>query len=498
MASTRWNTVADSPNWVRDASGRLLGYRDERGNFFELPNTPASEPTDASEPLSAIGYNPATNTIPQAQAQIVSDAVYLKGKNKAAGMEPFGFPLATATMALAGDTTPTRQTVTTVDGLAERITGTTAGGTVSITMTLPRPVRVVDAALFFASASTQDSVGVYFGDSAGFSNAIRRTVYVGNSNGRSSNNGAVLCANHVGHGDFSWEVDGTVTENTLMTHMRLYIVPNAGQMAEITLSRILLNTASRARIAITCDDGWASWYQYAIPELDKRGLRSTMAVIPTTVGLSNVMTLAELRNARDMGHEIIAHGVNELAYGGNLYDNPVLTTDALRLADIQSSISTIDGWGLYTNDRQKQCYVWPGGIWQQARGDSGLLDLCHGAGIRYARAVTHTVPTSIAAHRNSRYSNMTLPIIGHIRGANRSAEDTNITNIAAQIAHCADYGLDGVLMFHKVIADQATYSTVTDNDISIERGQFNLILDAIDAERAAGRLDVVTFSELFI
>lgn len=472
MSSTKWFEASDVPNWVRDRSGRVVGYKDENGNFFGIPSSQLESPSDNYLPLEAV------------QPKI------------SAGMEPWGFPLTSAPMTLVGNSTPSRAAVQTVDGEAVRITGTSAG-TISITMALPKPIRVIDAALWFQSAATQDSVGVYFATDEFFTTNISRGVYVGNEAGASSCNGAVLSACSIGHGDFAWDVQGTVNANTLMSHMRIFVTPKSGQLAEITLSRIAINQGGRGRICITVDDGWDSWYRYAIPELNRRQMPCTAAIIASAVGSPGFFTLQELRQMKDAGHELIAHGVNDVL-GGNLYGNGNLNTDAKRLADTKRSIDFLRDNGLFSSNAQEQCFVWPGGIFQGSRGDVGVLDLFHDAGIKYARTTTAALPVSVAAMGRGKYSNMILPIIGHGRGTTRVEEDASVAKCIAQIQRCADYGLDGILMFHKVIADQSTFATVADNGIAIEIGQLNLILDAIDAQRSAGKITVTRFSELFV
>lgn len=58
MSSTRWFGRSDSPEWVMDAEGRLLGYKDERGIVHNLPNSVADPITDESEIRTPITAGP--------------------------------------------------------------------------------------------------------------------------------------------------------------------------------------------------------------------------------------------------------------------------------------------------------------------------------------------------------------------------------------------------------------------------------------------------------
>ena len=113
-------------------------------------------------------------------------------------------------------------------------------------------------------------------------------------------------------------------------------------------------------------------------------------------------------------------------------------------------------------------------------------------GIKLGRSVTRYIPCSVDAVIDRPYSRLTLPIIGHIRAADATAETTGINNIVSSIQACAASGLDGILMFHDIVDAGATYG---DND-QIEVDRFISIMDAIVTQIAAGRIENVLFTEL--
>lgn len=68
MPSDRWRVEKSGPDWLMDAGGRLLGYRDERGFEHLIPNSPisggATNDMDVASPVSGAGNSAAKVSYP--------------------------------------------------------------------------------------------------------------------------------------------------------------------------------------------------------------------------------------------------------------------------------------------------------------------------------------------------------------------------------------------------------------------------------------------------
>lgn len=96
--------------------------------------------------------------------------------------------------------------------------------------------------------------------------------------------------------------------------------------------------ASRGMICLILDDNWASQYSFAIPAIEARGGRATIAVNPSTFGNSNRMTSAQVLDLFNRGHEVANHGLTHL-------DMTTLTAAqrASEWDDAQTAITTLIG-----------------------------------------------------------------------------------------------------------------------------------------------------------
>lgn len=104
------------------------------------------------------------------------------------------------------------------------------------------------------------------------------------------------------------------------------------------LSARAAGKAGAGMICLILDDNWANQYAFAIPAIEARGGRATIATNPSTFGGSNRMTSAQVLDLFNRGHEIANHGQTHL-------DMTTLTA-AQRAAewdDAQSAITSLIG-----------------------------------------------------------------------------------------------------------------------------------------------------------
>ena len=430
---------------------------------------------------------------------LVSGALNPKG----IGQHVIAPPVAEASFTITEESggTPTVEVVTVNGEQCLRVTASVVSKYLNFVHALPASLPVHSAVVECIAPTASDSVvALYFAQTSGFisTTSISKAATVAAGLNSSQASGIMSCINFTelpsgapGALTNQWNNAGSLNlQSALFTHMQIRVTPTAGQVASITLRRVTINPSRKGRIAIVADDGRATWWRRALPLLERRGLRCSVSIIPDRVGSSSAFaTWDEITRAKDRGHEVLTHG--PIGGTGNIVAN--YATVAESVADAVSSRSVLDGRGLLS-ERGKACYIWPQGTWQATTGQTEYLDAMQAAGFTLGRSVTRYIPCSVVDASRTKYSGLMLPIIGHIRGADSTAETTVINNIVSCIQACAASGLDGVLMFHDIIDAGGGYG---DND-QIEVDRFITILDAIVTQIAAGRAENVLFSDMAV
>ncbi len=465
--------------------------------FDAVGNAVGIQPAASSSP-PVLGFNPTTHA---AVSSLVSRAgIPSRYTGVGAGYDVMAGTMTAANATAGSQTGATPKTVTDVvteAGPGVRITTASAAGEwAQLTWALPTAMTIRQiAALLHVPTTTQSAVGLYASTDGTFNanTMVWKTVTVSGNSGMNGHqtNGLLMPYMFGGEVSNAWTNSGTLNLNTaLFTHVRVRVTPLAGQFADLTVVKLLANPSRRSRIYITSDDGYLSWYVYALPLLQARGLVSSVAVIPPLVGSAGYMNLSQLREFVAAGHECITHGPQDGT--GSLIDN--YATNAERVADMVAQRQWITDNGLFTRDAQKRCYMWPQGKFQAAASDQSLIEAAQAAGFTVARSVSRFIPFSEAAAGMTPAGKMILPIIGHSRQTSEVNENAEITNITNAISYAAANGLDACLMFHKVIADQAVFSAT--DTIEIEVSRLATILDAIVTQIGAGKMECGLLSDM--
>lgn len=436
-----------------------------------------------------------------AEVAAIQSMVSRAGNPAGIGQHIIAPPVAAGSFTITeqGGGTPIVEAVTINGEECLRVTASTVTNYINLVHALPAAWPVHAAVLECIAPTASDSVvALYFAQTSGFlgASSIAKAATVAGGVNSSQASGIMSCINFAelpsgapGAITNQWGNTGALSlQSALFTHMQIRVTPTAGQVASITLRRITINPAKRGRIAIMADDGKASWMRRAIPILERRGLRCSLSIIPDRVGSSSsYLTWDEIENLRSRGHEILTHG--PIGGTGNLVLN--YGTVAEGVADAVACRADLKARGLLT-PLGERCYVWPQGTWQSATGVTALLDAMQAAGFTLGRSVTRYIPCSVEHAVTTQYGGLMLPIIGHIRGADATAEATVINNVVSAIQACGASGLDGILMFHDIIDAGGAYG---DND-QVEVDRFITIMDAIVTQIAAGRCTNPLFSEM--
>ena len=104
----------------------------------------------------------------------------------------------------------------------------------------------------------------------------------------------------------------------------------------------------RSFIVFTDDDGFSEYYDYIAPTLEAKGFVGNPAIITSTIGTSGRMTIEQLRDLQNRGHEILSHTQDHLMFHQ-------LTSDEVE-RQCKLSKETLINWGLKVDN-----IIYPGG-----------------------------------------------------------------------------------------------------------------------------------------
>lgn len=263
---------------------------------------------------------------------------------------------------------------------------------------------------------------------------------------------------------------GTPDWTANIAAVRLSITQNSSSPAVVYIDKWVSGWVAKARIMITADDGWRSWFDYAIPVLNALGLKSTAAIISAQVDSDTQwVTSAQLASAYAAGHDLVAHGANAMS-------DVSFASDADRLANINTNKDYLTSRG-YT--RGTEFYVWPNGVHYLAGSPDGMHQLLASAGFLAARGTTspkthkHAIGTSD--------QKWLLPIIG-------AWASDSVATLKSRIDSSITYGATGILMYHDIVLSGAT-------GVQSNLSSFYQVMEYIAQKRASGLCDVITASQ---
>jgi peptidoglycan/xylan/chitin deacetylase (PgdA/CDA1 family)/uncharacterized protein (DUF2141 family) len=109
-------------------------------------------------------------------------------------------------------------------------------------------------------------------------------------------------------------------------------------MSLVERPRVVLSTGA---ITLEFDDGYASVYQYAIPILNARGIKSTQAIISDYLG-GQYVTKAQMLEMQSQGHEIASHTRTHAHLTEITHSEAVdeITNSKSRLQSLGANVST--------------------------------------------------------------------------------------------------------------------------------------------------------------
>lgn len=180
---------------------------------------------------------------------------------------------------------------------------------------------------------------------------------------------AILCYHAVGEADNSYYVDPVEFEKQLQ-----YLQQSGYRSLTFKQAAQYLtegNALPQKCVIITFDDGYASVYEVAYPLLKKYGFCAVHFVVVDTIGTEGHMSVAQLKELAQAGHEIGSHG----------YSHAILTEldDQQLTVEIYKSKQRLEE----LLDTQVTAFAYPGGFYSTA-----VLEAVEQAGYRLAVTVS--------------------------------------------------------------------------------------------------------------
>lgn len=277
-------------------------------------------------------------------------------------------------------------------------------------------------------------------------------------------------------------------ETMSFKRIRFNFVLRQSQPVVIKIREVRAGLGSASgRICVMADDYYHSFLRRAVPVLEKRGIKSSFAIIPASIGgLTAAATLAELQKYAGEGNECVVHGPS---VGSNTWFDSPYTTLADRMDEAKRCRDYIASNRL-GSDKAANTVAYPGGKWQSGSYETDFIDALREEGFLIGRSTGTAGP-------NGRYfkcdymheksmARYTLPTIGHsYAGAsntpNDATETTNISTLAGYMATIGAQGLDGVLLFHHIVDSGSANQTW-----HCEINRLIALADAVKARTASG------------
>lgn len=132
--------------------------------------------------------------------------------------------------------------------------------------------------------------------------------------------------------DYAMYTIGGIGEFDNYDVLELRLTPKAGKTCIVSVDNLSMGAVYRPTLVVGFDDGYSSVYDVAYPILSALGIVATVYVIPTLVGTTGFMDLAQLHLLHDAGWCIANH----------TYNHSVMT--GLSLAEQKTQIHTCNTW----------------------------------------------------------------------------------------------------------------------------------------------------------
>lgn len=355
------------------------------------------------------------------------------------------------TLNSSGSTTSQTQNVQYVKEGTSSLCLTGTGGTAAFTRKTVSfnfsNTRVFRLRVYIPDVSTLNKLSLYLSSSSTFSVYFYYTV--SGSRLVTGWNDLLLDRDKFTNSGDSWS-------NT-MVKMQIRIDPNTGVDSSVIFDGIYVDSYHRPKLLFTFDDNWLTQYTEAYARMSAKGLKGTIAVIPSKVGTTNYMSLSQLQEVYNAGWDLANHTYNHV-YLGNI-------TEAEMEQEIKSTTDWLNSNGF---TRASNILVYPYGSYNDT-----TIKVAKRNGIRAARTITEFVETS--------------PAIEPYKIKIRNCINT-VTPATAMgwIDEAIKTGGTVILLFHRI-------ETPAPDSMFFDVSSFQALVDYAYTKRL--QIDTVTFTE---
>jgi hypothetical protein len=303
-----------------------------------------------------------------------------------------------------------------------------------------------------------------------------------------------ICSVPPGAAAQGWSFSGTPTpvSSTEMDALTIYklrfiiAVPAGVAGQAIWLGPIRRSGRRKALVSLTFDGNYDSQSKFMLPMCEAQGIRTSLAVVYSGIGLANRLTLSDIDRAYAYGHEVIHHTFN-----GNVKTNGYRSSsDWPLLSDVQNDIqSAYDAFA---------ARGWTRGIGYAVHGMTNPFEANTSAARQslVAQAYRNT-GTKAIRHGLGRGSSQMQPICNPslidpyaICGAKQATNTDNAASLTQVVTDAKKRGEWAIFTFHRSVITGPGSTEVLNSD-------FATFIAALGDDMRAGNVCVLPFSEAF-
>lgn len=180
--------------------------------------------------------------------------------------------------------------------------------------------KAIKLSIYVEDRTKVDKVSLYLSNDTGFANFYNFVT-----------NGTALVDgwNDILINTAKGSVTGAPTLANRISALQVRVDPVSGQNASVVFDGITIDEQQKAKLLFTVDDGWITQYTECFKRLNEKGFKATLAVIPTKVGTTNYVTLANLQELYGYGWDLVNHTNTHVHLGD--WDKPTQDSE-LRIA----------------------------------------------------------------------------------------------------------------------------------------------------------------------
>jgi len=297
---------------------------------------------------------------------------------------------------------------------------------------------------------TIDGVALFLSNDTGFTNMLTYT-FPGISMVKGWNR-LVIPVNRM-------TVAGTGSVATDFQRMQIRGIPMSGQLIDVTIDSVLVDTKQQANVIFTFDDQWDTQYSVAFAEMRMRGLKGTIGVNGINVGVANYMSWAQLEEVYGYGWDLVNHTNEHYNLGQQTY--------AVQKKDIVDGRAALNAKGF---TRASNILFLPYGSWNDT-----TLQILTEENITYCRTIREHIETAPPVYNNRLKIKNLLPAV---------------TAAAAQALVDDAIAIGGTVIFlnHRLGTEDAS-------NMFWDITKFQTLLNYVKTKQVSGEVNVLTMSE---